>query len=168
MNLNTMDSLFEHDVHDLYSAEKQILEALPEMISAASSQDLRSAFQKHLAVTERQLERLQGVMHVLGIKPNGVVCKGMKGLLAEGKEIIEAEGDPSVKDAALIGAAQRVEHYEIAAYGTAQAFARELGFADVARSLDMTLQEEGDTDKELSGLAEGSFFRSGINDSARQ
>jgi ferritin-like metal-binding protein YciE len=143
MNLNTMDSLFEHDVHDLYSAEKQILEALPEMISAASSQDLRSAFQRHLAVTERQLERLQGAMHVLEIKPNGVVCKGMKGLLDEGKEIIEAEGDPSVKDAALIGAAQRVEHYEIAAYGTARAFARELGFADIARSLDMTLQEEG-------------------------
>lgn len=168
MNLNTMDSLFEHDVHDLYSAEKQILEALPEMISAASSPDLRGAFQRHLAVTERQLERLQGVMHVLGIKPNGVVCKGMKGLLDEGKEIIEAEGDPSVKDAALIGAAQRVEHYEIAAYGTARAFARELGFMDVARSLDMTLQEEGDTDKELSGLAEGSLFRSGINDGARQ
>ena len=168
MNLNTMDSLFEHDVHDLYSAEKQILEALPEMISEASSPDLRSAFQRHLAVTERQLERLQGVMHVLGIKPNGVVCKGMKGLLDEGKEIIEAEDDPSVKDAALIGAAQRVEHYEIAAYGTARAFARELGFADIARSLEMTLQEEGDTDHELSGLAEGSLFRSGINDGARQ
>ena len=117
-------------------------------------------------MTEMQIKRLQAAMRQLDIKPDSAVCKGMKGLLEEGKQIVEAEGDPSVKDAALIGAAQRVEHYEIAAYGTVREFARELGYEDIARSLDMTLHEEGDADKELSRIARGTFSETGINEIA--
>lgn len=166
MDLSTMDCLFEHGLHDLYSAESQIVKALPAMIDAASSHELRNALQEHLAVTEQQLERIKGAMHQLDISPNGIVCKGMKGLLEEGQAIIDAEGDPVVKDAALIGAAQRVEHYEIAAYGTVREFARELGYDDVAQTLDITLHEEGDADKELSRIARGTFFDTGINEVA--
>jgi ferritin-like metal-binding protein YciE len=161
-----MNSLFEHEIQDLYSAEKQIIQALPKMVQAASSEDLQTALQEHLAVTQQQLERLQTVMRQLKIKPNGVVCKGMQGLLEEGSEIVKAKGDPSVKDAALIGAAQRVEHYEIAAYGTVREFARNLGYDEVAKSLDITLHEEGDADKNLSRIARGTTFRSGVNESA--
>jgi ferritin-like metal-binding protein YciE len=168
MDLSTMNSLFEHEMQDLYSAEKQIVEALPRMVNEAASQELQSAFQEHLTVTELQIKRLQAAMRQLDIKPDGAVCKGMKGLLEEGRQIVEAEGDPLVKDAALIGAAQRVEHYEIAAYGTVREFARELGYEDIARSLDMTLHEEGDADKELSRLARGTFSETGINESALQ
>ena len=168
MDLSTMNSLFEHEMLDLYSAEKQIVEALPKMVNEASSQELQSAFQEHLTVTEMQIKRLQAAMRQLDIKPDSAVCKGMKGLLEEGKQIVEAEGDPSVKDAALIGAAQRVEHYEIAAYGTVREFARELGYEDIARSLDMTLHEEGDADKELSRIARGTFSETGINEIALQ
>ena len=105
-------------------------------------------------------------MRQLDINPGNVVCKGMKGLLEEGQEIVEAKGDPMVKDAALIGAAQRVEHYEIAAYGTVREFARQLGYDAMARSLDITLHEEGDTDKELSRIARGTYFETGINEVA--
>ena len=166
MDLRTMDSLFEHEIQDLYSAEKQILQALPKMVQAASSEDLQAALQEHLAVTQQQLDRLQMVMKQLNIKPNGVVCKGMQGLLEEGSEIVKAKGDPAVKDAALIGSAQRVEHYEIAAYGTVREFARNLGYDDAARSLDITLHEEGDADKDLSRIARGTTFETGINEFA--
>jgi ferritin-like metal-binding protein YciE len=165
MDLSTMNSLFEHEMQDLYSAEKQIVEALPKMVNEAASQELQNAFQ---AVTEMQIKRLQVAMRRLDIKPDSAVCNGMKGLLEEGKQIVEAEGDPSVKDAALIGAAQRVKHYEIAAYGTVREFARKLGYEDMARSLDMTRHEEGDADKELSRIARGTFSETGINESALQ
>jgi ferritin-like metal-binding protein YciE len=166
MKLNTMNDLFAHEMKDLYSAEKQIIEALPKMAKAASTEELKTAFKQHLTVTEEHLKRLQAAMGQLEIKPGNVVCKGMKGLLEEGQEIIETEGDPKVKDAAMIGAAQRVEHYEIAAYGTVREFARTLGHDDVARSLDLTLREEGDSDKELSRIARGTFFETGINEVA--
>lgn len=166
MNLSTMNSLFAHEMKDLYSAEKQIVEALPKMADAASSEDLQTAFQQHLALTEQHLERLQAAMRQLNIKPGNGVCKGMQGLLDEGQEIVDTDGDPMVKDAALIGAAQRVEHYEIAAYGTVREFARLLGHDDIARWLDTTLHEEGDTDKELSRIARGTFFETGINEVA--
>jgi ferritin-like metal-binding protein YciE len=166
MDLSTMQSLFEHELKDLYSAEKQIIEALPGMADAASSRALRGALGEHFIVTEQQFERLRGVMRQLNIDPDGAVCKGMQGLLEEGKQIIEAKGEPAVKDAALIGAAQRVEHYEIAAYGTVREFARDLGYDDVVRSLDMTLHEEGDADKELSRIARGTRFEAGINAAA--
>lgn len=166
MDLRTMNSLFTHEMKDLYSAEKQLIAALPKMADAASSKNLQTAFQQHLTVTEQHLERLQAAMGQLEIKPGNVVCKGMKGLLEEGQEILETTGDPMVKDAALIGAAQRVEHYEIAGYGTAREFARQLGHDDIARSLDITLHEEGDTDKELSRIARGTYFETGINEVA--
>lgn len=166
MKLKTMNDLFAHEMKDLYSAEKQIIEALPKMSQAASSEELKTAFEQHLTMSEEHLKRLQAAMRQLEIKPGNTVCKGMKGLLEEGQEIIETEGDAKVKDAALIGAAQRVEHYEIAAYGTVREFARTLGYEDVARSLDMTLREEGDTDKDLSRIARGTFFDTGINQAA--
>lgn len=166
MKLNTMNDLFAHEMKDLYSAEKQIIEALPKMSQAVSSEELKTAFEQHLTMSEEHLKRLQAAMRQLEIKSGNTVCKGMKGLLEEGQEIIETEGDAKVKDAALIGAAQRVEHYEIAAYGTVREFARTLGYEEVARSLDMTLREEGDTDKELSRIARGTFFDTGINQAA--
>ena len=166
MDLNTMNDLFAHEMKDLYSAEKQIIEALPKMSKAASSEELKTAFGQHLTMSEEHLKRLQAAMRDLEIRPGNTVCKGMKGLLEEGQEIIDTEGDAKVKDAALIGAAQRVEHYEIAAYGTVREFARTLGYDDIARSLDMTLREEGDTDKDLSRIARGTFFDTGINQAA--
>lgn len=166
MNLNTMDNLFAHEMKDLYSAEEQIIEALPKMANAASSSELQTAFRQHLTVTQEHVKRLREAMRQLDMKPGNGVCKGMKGLLEEGQAIIDASGDPAVKDAALIGAAQRVEHYEIAAYGTAREFARKLGHEDIARLLDNTLHEEGDTDKELSRLASGTYFETGINETA--
>jgi ferritin-like metal-binding protein YciE len=166
MKLNTMNDLFAHEMKDLYSAEKQIIEAVPKMAKAASSEELKTAFEQHLTMSEEHLRRLQAAMRQLEIKPGNTVCKGMQGLLEEGQEIIETEGDSQVKDAALIGAAQRVEHYEIAAYGTVREFARTLGYEDIARSLDLTLREEGDTDKDLSRIARGTFFDTGINQAA--
>jgi ferritin-like metal-binding protein YciE len=166
MKLNTMNDLFAHEMKDLYSAEKQIVEALPKMAKAASSEELQTAFEQHLTMSEEHLRRLQAAMRKLEIKPGNTVCKGMQGLLEEGEEIIETAGDPQVKDAALIGAAQRVDHYEIAAYGTVREFARTLGYEDIARSLDLTLREEGDTDKDLSRIARGTFFDTGINQAA--
>ena len=136
-------------------------------LTADESRTLREApaFGQMDKVPDGQ-KRLQAAMRQLEIKSGNTVCKGMKGLLEEGQEIIETEGDAKVKDAALIGAAQRVEHYEIAAYGTVREFARTLGYEEVARSLDMTLREEGDTDKELSRIARGTFFDTGINQAA--
>lgn len=168
MDLNTMDSLLTHELTDLYSAEKQILEALPQMINAASNEDLKAALRDHLKVTQTQFTRLQDAMRSMNINPGSKVCKGMQGLLEEGSEIVKAQGDPEVKDAALIGAAQRVEHYEIAAYGTVREFARELGHDQLAETLGKTLSEEGAADKKLSRLAMGAKFRSGINEAATE
>ncbi len=166
MNLKTMNDLFTHELKDLHSAEKQIVAALPAMAKAASSAELKTAFEQHITVSEEHLKRLQAAMSELDINPGNVVCKGMQGLLEEGKEIVEADGDPIVKDAALIGAAQRVEHYEIAAYGTVREFARTLGHDKIVPAFDLTLREEGDTDKELSRIARGTFFETGINEAA--
>ncbi len=166
MDLSTMESLFEQELMDLYSAEKQIIEALPDMIDAAKDEELKDGLREHLSVTMAQFERLQDVLREMGINPGSKVCKGMQGLLEEVSEIVKADGDPAVKDAALIGAAQRVEHYEIAAYGTVRQFARDLGYEDIANILDVTLHEEGDADKELSKLAMGTKFESGINEMA--
>jgi ferritin-like metal-binding protein YciE len=161
-----MKSLFEHELNDLYSAESQIIEALPKMVDAASSEELQIAFQQHLAVTEEHLNRLKKIFSQLRLKPGDDVCEGMKGLLEEAQESVDAKGDPHVKDAALISSAQRVEHYEIAAYGAAREFARVLGHDAIARLLDMTLHEEGDADKELSRIGSGTFFQTGINEAA--
>lgn len=157
MSLKSMEDLFIHELKDLYSAETQIVKALPKMVKAASSEELQNAFTEHLEQTKGQVKRLEEIFEDLGVSARGVKCKGMAGLLEEGKEVIDEEADSRVKDAALIAAAQRVEHYEIAAYGTVRAFALLLDHKNAADLLEQTLDEEADTDKKLSQLAESTI-----------
>ncbi len=153
-SLNTFDDLFNHQLEDVYDAEHQLIEALPLMASAASSSDLKNAFNTHLMETREQVQRLEQVFKLLGKQPKRTTCPAMKGLVKEGSETINASGDPKVKDAALIASAQRVEHYEIAGYGTLRTLARQVGRQEIATLLQKTLDEEGNTDKKLSRLAE--------------
>jgi ferritin-like metal-binding protein YciE len=164
--LDSLHTLFVDQLKDLYSAENQIVEALPKMATAASSPDLKLAFQQHLDQTRKHVDRLQRVLNQLGESHNGKKCKGMQGLIEEGNEVIQNKGDSAVKDAALIAAAQRVEHYEIAGYGTVRTYANELGHHDVADLLQMTLDEEGETNKKLTALATGGLLSTGINERA--
>ncbi len=165
-HLNSLQELFVHELRDLYNAEQQLVSALPKMARAATSSDLQSAFTMHLEETRTHVNRLEKIFNSLGTTSVGKECEAMKGLLKEGEEAINARGDSAVKDAALIAAAQRVEHYEIAGYGTARTFADQLGFDDAADLLQDTLDEEGAADKKLTKLAEGTVFSSGINERA--
>lgn len=151
--LDSMKELLVEELRDIYDAEQQIIEALPDMIDAASDPQLKRDFQLHLEETHRQRERLDQVFSMLGESADGGSCDGMKGIIMEGSTLCKAEGDPKVKDAALIAAAQRVEHYEISAYGAARSFANHIGRSDVASILQETLDEEGATDKKLTDLA---------------
>lgn len=162
MGLNTLEDVLHEQVKDLLSAESQLVSALPNMAGAASSSELKQAIDEHLEETRGHLERLQDVAGQLGIQGE-TTCKAMQGLIAEGDEIVGKPGDPVAKDAALIAAAQRVEHYEIAAYGTARTLADELGYDDAKRLLDETLDEESAADKLLTKIATGGLMRSGIN-----
>lgn len=157
MELNSFDDLFVEQLQDLYDAEQRIIKALPSMIDAAHSSELKSAFQQHLRETESQVQRLEQVFQILGQSAKAKTCEAMKGLIREGDEVVSATGDPDVKDAALIAAAQRIEHYEIAGYGTACTFARQLGQEDAANLLHQTLEEEFATDKKLTDLAKQSI-----------
>ncbi|MFZ5831853.1 MAG: ferritin-like domain-containing protein [Planctomycetota bacterium] len=148
-----MDSLLLYELQDLYSAEKQIVAALPEMQEAATSPQLKKHFEKHRAETERHIERLENVFESLQAKPGRHKCKGMEGLLEEGHEVIREEAEPRVKDAALIATAQRVEHYEMAGYGTVRTFAQILGLDGAVSHLQDTLDEEKKTDARLTDLA---------------
>jgi len=161
MALKTLQDLFVDELKDVYSAEKQILQALPKMAKASSSPDLRRAFETHREQTENQVARLDTIFKQLGASPRGKRCKGMEGLLEEGSERVQDEGEEAVIDAGLIAAAQRVEHYEIAAYGCLQAYATLLGQEKAATLLEETLQEEEAADQLLSKLANG-----GINQAA--
>jgi ferritin-like metal-binding protein YciE len=161
MALKTLQDLFVDELKDVYSAEKQILKALPKMAKAAASPDLRRAFETHRQQTEGQVARLDNIFEQLGESPRGKKCKGMEGLLAEGTEMMEEEGEQAVIDAGLIAAAQRVEHYEMAAYGCLQSYATLLGHAKAATLLEETLQEEEAADQLLSELADG-----GVNEAA--
>jgi ferritin-like metal-binding protein YciE len=156
MKIETLEDLLTDELKDLYSAENQILKALPKMAKTARSRELRTAFEEHLEQTKNQVQRIEQACEELGISPRGKKCVGMEGLIEEGKEIMtEGSKDPaSPMEAGLIGAAQKVEHYEIAAYGTASAHARQLGFNSVAKLLDKTLEEEKTTDEKLTKLAE--------------
>jgi ferritin-like metal-binding protein YciE len=154
MAMDSLKELYVEELKDLYSAENQLLKALPRLAKKASSPDLKAAFEEHLGQTEGQVNRLEKIFKRLGEKPTGKTCKAMKGLVEEGKEIIDEDGDDSVLDAALIGAAQKVEHYEIASYGTARTFASMLGEEDAMELLQETLDEEAATDKKLTALAE--------------
>jgi len=154
--LNSLEDLFINQIEDLYDAEKRITKALPKMIDAASSANLKQALQNHLTETEGHVTRLERVFSGLNGTPERETCQAMKGLLDEGEDMIKADGPPDVKDAALIAAAQRVEHYEMSGYGTARTFAQRLGYTDAAALLQNTLQEEMAADKKLTEIAESS------------
>jgi|SRR4051812_32032727 len=152
--MNPLQELLIDELKDIYNAETQIVKALPKMAKAASSPDLKRAFEKHLIETKRHVERLDQIGSALDVKMTGKKCYGMEGLIEEGKEIMEEDLDENAIDAGLIGAAQKVEHYEIAAYGTARTHASLLGLNKIAKLLQQTLDEEGATDKKLTALAE--------------
>jgi ferritin-like metal-binding protein YciE len=145
--LDSLRNLLEEQIKDLYSAENQLIKALPRMAKAASSKSLREAFESHLDETRHHAERLQSIAQILEIKPGGKKCKAMEGLVEEGKEVLEEDGEGAVIDAALIAAAQRVEHYEISAYGSARAMADQLGASTIIKLLQKTLDEESAADE---------------------
>ncbi|AMM51937.1 hypothetical protein TH61_13135 [Rufibacter sp. DG15C] len=153
--LKTLEDLFEHQLKDLYSAEKQLIEALPKMAKATEDVKLRKAFETHLEETKEQKARLEKVCELIGISPGRIKCKAMEGLVEEGEETIEEDASPEVKDAGLIASAQRIEHYEIAGYGTAAHYAERLGHPEAAQLLRQTLEEEQKTDTLLNKLAKG-------------
>jgi len=152
--MQTLDDLFVDLLKDLYSAEKQLVKALPKMAKNASSSDLQKAFQQHLRQTEAQVERIDRIFTELGGSPRGKKCVGMEGLIEEGNEIMKEDAEPEVMDAGLIAAAQKVEHYEIASYGTARAWAQRLGYDKAARMLQETLDEESMANEKLTQIAE--------------
>lgn len=154
MKLATLHDLFVDELKDLYNAEHQLLKALPKMAKAATDTKLAKAFTDHLAETKVHIERLDTIFKKLDASPKGKVCKAMEGLLEEGKDVMAEDADPSVLDAALIASAQRVEHYEMAGYGCVRTYARLLGLDKAADMLQLTLDEEGATDKHLTELAE--------------
>jgi ferritin-like metal-binding protein YciE len=155
--LNTLNDLFVKELRDIYDAEKQLTKALPKLAKAASAGELSSAFEAHLEQTRGHISRLEQVFEQLELKARGQHCPGIAGIIEEGSELIGEDGEDAVKDAALIGAAQRAEHYEITAYGTLMAYARQLGHDDIVNLLEETLNEEKDTDRKLTELAVSHF-----------
>ena len=166
MQLQSLQDVFTHELQDLYDAEKQLIQALPKMAQAASNQELRNAFEHHLDETRDHVQRLEEIFGQLGISGSGETCEAMRGLIKEGEKTIAIQGDPTAKDAALIAAAQRVEHYEIAAYGTARTLADELDHDDAQDLLDQTLDEEASADKLLTKIATGGMLKTGVNEQA--
>lgn len=164
--LNTLDDLLLHEVKDLYSAESQLVEGLPKAAAAASDDNLRSALEHHLDETKNHVKRLEKVFDALDASVESEHCQGMEGLLAEAEEVIGEQGEPHVKDAAIIAGAQKIEHYEIAGYGTATRLAKEAGREDVARILHETLEEEKKADEKLTQVATGAGRGSGVNQEA--
>ena len=158
MELDTLKDLYVDELKDLYSAEKQLIKALPKIAKAANDPQLKEAFRTHLQQTRQHAERIEQICRELGVSPRGKKCVGMEGLIEEGNELIQEDPDPDVLDAGLISKAQHVEHYEMAGYGTVRTYARQLGFDSQADLLQQTLDEEGTTDHLLTQLAE-----SGIN-----
>jgi ferritin-like metal-binding protein YciE len=153
MEMQSLRELMIDELKDLYSAENQILKALPKMIKKATSEELKSGFEKHLKETEGHVERLDKIFQQLDASPRGKKCKGMEGIIEDGKELMEKDADPEVMDAGLIGAAQHVEHYEMAGYGCVRTYAELLGLSDVAKLLQKTLDEEKATDEKLTELS---------------
>lgn len=155
MKMENLEDLYIHTLQDLYNAEEQMIDNLPKMAKAASSEELRRAFNEHLEETKRQKDRLTKLFEELETKPGGTKCKGMEGLVREGDELLKEKGsEKAVLDAGLIAAAQKAEHYEIASYGTARTYAHQLGYDDAAKILDQILTEESKTNEKLSKLAE--------------
>lgn len=158
---NSFKDLFVNQIEDLYDAENRLTSALPKMADAANSSQLKQAIRQHLTETQGHVSRLESIFREINVEPKRETCQAMKGLIAEGEEMISAKGDPDIKDAALIAAAQRVEHYEMSGYGTARAFARRLGLTQAANLLQQTLDEEKAADQKLNQIAEA-----GINQQA--
>ena len=154
MKIEKLEQLFQEELRDLYDAEKQLVRALPKMAKAASSEELREALTEHLEVTKAQVQRLEEIFESLSVKPKSKPCAGMKGLIEEGQEMMDEDAIGELMDAALIGAAQRVEHYEIAAYGTARTFAQQLRQHEAAQLLQQTLEEEQEADEKLTQISE--------------
>jgi ferritin-like metal-binding protein YciE len=154
LKLNSLRDLYIEELRDLYSAENQLVKALPKMAGAATEDQLKTAFTAHLGQTKTHVARLEQIFEELGQDPAGETCQAMKGLIAEGELMIKADGDPAVRDAGLIGAAQRVEHYEIAGYGATRALAQRLGESVAVGLLQQTLDEEADADQLLTEIAE--------------
>ena len=167
MGLQSLEDVLQDQVKDLLSAEKQLITALPKVAAAAHSDELKKAFENHLEETRNHLERLEQVTSILGMDSSAKTCKAMQGLIAEGEEVLGESGDPLARDAAIIAAAQRIEHYEIAAYGTARTLAGELGMTDAETLLDQTLEEEAQADKLLTKIATGGMLKAGVNEAAR-
>jgi len=153
MSVETLEDLLIDELKDLYSAEKQIVRSLPKLAKAASTPELQEALQSHLEETRGQVERLDKIAEIVGKKLTGKTCAGMKGVLEEGSEVLEEVEEGDVRDAAMIGAAQRVEHYEMAGYGTARDFAMLLGMDDVVALLEQTLEEEKAADQKLTAIS---------------
>ena len=168
MELSSLRELYITELRDLYSAENQILKALPKMAKTASSEELKNAFQEHLEQTKTHVERLEQIFKNLDATPKGKKCKGMEGLIEEGKELMQEDAEPEVLDAGLIGAAQRVEHYEMAGYGCVRTYARVLGDEEAAELLQQTLGEEEETDKKLTEIAESSINVEAAGDGRRR
>jgi ferritin-like metal-binding protein YciE len=166
MQLNSLQDVLREQLEDLYDAEHQLVKALPKVATAASSNDLRDAIEQHLDETKGHIARLEQAFSEAGMTPSATHCDAMEGLIREGEKTVTATGDPMAKDAALIAAAQRVEHYEIAGYGTAKTLARELGYDGTGSLLEEILDEESAADKKLTTLATGGMFRSGVNKAA--
>jgi ferritin-like metal-binding protein YciE len=154
MSVDTMEKLFIEELKDLYSAENQITKALPKMVKAATSTELKNAFEKHLKETESQINRLVKICEMIGASPKGKTCNGMKGVLEEGSEALKEIEAGDVRDAALISAAQRVEHYEMAGYGTVRTYAELLGQTEASKLLEQTLEEERATDEKLTMISQ--------------
>jgi ferritin-like metal-binding protein YciE len=165
MSLDTLEKLYISELRDLYSAENQLLKALPKMAKGASSPELKEAFEKHLEQTKGHVERLEELFGQLDESPKGKTCKAMKGLIEEGSEILNEEGEDSVLDAGLIVAAQKVEHYEIASYGSVRTFANLLGQDEAATLLQSTLDEESETNEVLNQLAESVVNQEALTES---
>lgn len=161
-----LQDVFVEQIADLQSAEQQLISALPKMAEAASDDELRKAFLAHLDETRGHADRLRKIASIVGTTVPSEECQAMKGLVAEGEDTINRPGTAVAKDAALIAAAQRVEHYEIAAYGTAKTLAKEIGLDDAVELLDETLDEESEADKLLTKIATGGLFSSGVNEKA--
>jgi ferritin-like metal-binding protein YciE len=166
MELTSLNDVFAEQVADLRSAENQLIEALPKMASAASDSELRDAFTQHLEETRTHAERIEQVIGQFGGQVPNEECKAMQGLIEEGEDVINADGDPVARDTALIAAAQRVEHYEIAAYGTARTLAQQLELRDAASLLEQTLEEERKADGLLNKIATGGMLGTGLNEKA--
>lgn len=162
MSVGNLEELLIDELKDLYSAEKQIVRALPKLAKSATSQELSEALLSHLEETEGQVERLEKISGLVGKKLTGKTCVGMKGVLEEGSEVLEDTDEGAIRDAALIAASQRVEHYEMAGYGAARDFAKLLGKSDIASLLEETLEEEKNADKKLTSIA------SSVNEQAKQ